>query len=390
MGWSWIAPLLLLLAAPALAGEAPAIKIGLVVPTAGETGRVGESMRQAAEMALAEKGAGLDRPLDLIVREEPLDPRQAVTVAERLVRDDVWGVVGHFYSSTSIPASGVYAELAIPQITPTATHPRLTAQGFDTVFRLAGRDDQQAQTAAEFMLGRLRVRRVVIVHDQTDYGRTVTQGLLRALERRGRRVSAVEEIAQGDRDFGALLRRLGSVRPDALYFAGVFREAGYLLRQLRQAGMSPAFVSDDAALDPEFVTIAGESAATGAYLTFWPDPRRLPSAQDVIRRFEERHGSLGPYVLHTYDAVGVLVQGIQAARPRSSAPEELRKVARAIRGTEYRGALGRLRWDRHGDLAESPYVIYATRRGGSLHGWFEPVAGIGPPAGAAATRPATR
>jgi branched-chain amino acid transport system substrate-binding protein len=388
MRWSWLA-LLLLLTVPAVAGEQPAIKIGLLVPSAAEAGRAGESMRRAAELALADKAAGLDRTIELIVRDDPFDPRQAVSVAARLVRDDVWGVVGHFYSSTSIPASAVYAELGIPQITPTATHPRLTAQGFDTVFRVAGRDDQQAQTAAEFMVGTLRARRVAVVHDQTDYGRTVTQGLLRALERRGQRAAAVEEIAQGDRDFGALLRRLGPVKPDALYFAGVFREAGYLLRQLRQAGMRPAFVSDDAALDPEFITIAGESAAAGTHFTFWPDPRRLPSAQDVIRRFEERHGSLGPYVLHTYDAVGALVHGIQAARPRSSAPEELRKIARAIRGREYRGALGRLRWNRHGDLAESPYVIYVTRRGGSLHGWFEPVAGVGLPAGAAASRPAT-
>jgi len=389
MRGSWLA-LLLALTAPALAGELPAVKIGLLVPSAGEAGRVGESMRRAAEMALADKAAGLDRKIEVIVRDDPFDPRQAVAVAERLVRDGVWGVVGHFYSSTSIPASAVYAEQGIPQITPTATHPRLTAQGFDSVFRIAGRDDQQAQTVAEFMRVRLQARRVVVVHDQTEYGRTLTQGLLRAMQRHGWRAVAVEEIAQGDRDFAALVGRLRSLKPDSLYFGGVFREAGYLLRQLRQEGMTATFLSGDAVLDPEFITTAGEAAAAGSYLTFWPDPRHLPSAQDVIRRFEERHGALGPYVLHTYDALGVLVQAIRTARPRSRTSEELRKVVGAIRGTAYRGALGRLRWDTHGDLAESPYVIYVTRRGGSLHGWFEPLAEVRPPAGAAASRPATR
>jgi len=372
MRWSWLV-LVLGLASPAVAGERPSVKLGLVVPAAGDAGRVGQSMRQAAELALADRAGTLDRKVELVVREDPFDPRQAVIVAEHLVQDGVWGVVGHFYSSTSIPAAGVYAEAGIPQITPTATHPRLTAQGLPTVFRVSGRDDQQAQTAVEFALSHLRGRRIVIIHDRTEYGRNLAEGFLRALERRGRRVGAVEEIAQGDKEFRDLVGALASRAPDVLYFAGIFREAGYLLKQVRQAGLAAAFVSGDAVLDPEFVKIAGESAATGTYLTFWPDPRRLPSAQDVIRRFESQHGPIGPYVLHTYDAVGILLQAIQAADPRSNAPEELRKIGKAIHGMVYQGALGRLQWDRRGDLATSPYVVYVTRKGGSLDGWFEQV-----------------
>jgi branched-chain amino acid transport system substrate-binding protein len=313
-----------------------------------------------------------------------------VSVAERLVQDGVWGVVGHFYSSTSIPAAAVYAEAGIPQITPTATHPRLTAQGLPTVFRVSGRDDQQAQTAVEFTLSHLRSRRIVVIHDRTEYGRNLTEGFLRALERRGRRVAAVEEIAQGDKEFRDLVGDLASRPPDVLYFAGIFREAGYLLRQARQAGVAAAFVSGDAVLDPEFIRIAGESAATGAYLTFWPDPRRLPSAQDVIRRFEAQYGPIGPYVLHTYDAVGVLLQAIQTSGPRSNTPEELRKVVKAIRGMVYQGALGRLRWDKRGDLAASPYVVYVTRKGGSLDGWFEEVTRVPSSATGAPPPTATR
>ena len=372
MRWSWLV-LVLGLASPAVAGERPSVKLGLVVPAAGDAGRVGQSMRQAAELALADRAGTLDRKVELVVREDPFDPRQAVIVAEHLVQDGIWGVVGHFYSSTSIPAAAVYAEAGIPQITPTATHPRLTAQGFPTVFRVSGRDDQQAQTAVEFALSRLRGRRIVVIHDRTEYGRNLSEGFLRALERRGRRVGAVEEIAQGDKEFRDLVGALASRAPDVLYFAGIFREAGYLLKQVRQAGLTAAFISGDAVLDPEFVKIAGESAATGTYLTFWPDPRRLPSAQDVIRRFESQHGPIGPYVLHTYDAVGILLQAIQAADPRSNAPEELRKIGKTIHGMVYQGALGRLQWDRRGDLATSPYVVYVTRKGGSLDGWFEQV-----------------
>ena len=378
MQWCWLL-LTLGLAVSARAGEPPPVKLGLVIPMAGDAGRVGQSMRQAAAMAIADWTARLGRKVELIVGEDQFDPRQAVTLAEALVQDGVWGVVGHFYSSSSIPASAVYSQAGIPQVTPTSTHPRLTAQGFDTVFRVSGRDDQHALSAAGFILSHLRARRIAVVHDRTEYGRTLAETLIRTVEQRaGRRIVVVEQIAQGDKEFGPLVTRLKSVEPDVVYFGGIFREGGYLIRQMRQAGLPAAFVSGDGVLDPEFVKIAGEEAASGAYLTFAPDPRLLASAQPFIQRFEARHGPLGPYVLHTYDAVGVLLHAIQVAKPRSNTTEELRKVLRVMHTSSYDGTLGRLRWDRHGDLVTSPYVVYVTKKGGALHGWFEQVTGISP------------
>lgn len=361
----------LLLALPALGATLPPIKIGLVVPIAGEAGRVGQSMRQAAELAIADWARRLDRPVELVIKDDRFDPKQAVEVAEKLVEEGVFGVVGHFYSSSSIPASGVYYRVGVPQVTPTSTHPRLTEQGFDTVFRVSGRDDQHALSAAEFVLARLKARRIAIVHDRTGYGLTLADTFARAVERAGRRVLDTEEIAQGDRDFASLVARLKVLAPDVIYFGGIFREGGYLIRQVRQAGMRAAFVSGDGVLDPEFVKIAGEEAATGSYLTFAPDPRQLPSARAVIQAFETRYGALGPYVLYTYDAMGVLLRAFQLAKPESSSREELRRVLQVIRTGSYEGALGRLRWDKHGDLATSPYVVYVTKKGGSLQGWFE-------------------
>ncbi len=371
MRWTWLV-LLVVVAAPAWAGELPPVKIGLVVPMAGEAGRVGQSMRQAAEMAVADWSEKLARKVLLVSGDDQFDPKQAVAMAERLVQEGVWGVVGHFYSSSSIPASAVYYQAGIPQVTATSTHPRLTAQGFDTVFRVSGRDDQHALSAAEFILSRLRARRIAVIHDRTEYGRTLAETLIRVVERRtGRRVVAVEELSQGDKDFSALVTRLKSVEPDVVYFGGIFREGGYLIRQMRQAGLAAAFVSGDGVLDPEFVKIAGEDAATGAYLTFAPDPRLLVSAQSFIERFETRYGPIGPYVLYTYDAMGVLLHAIRVARPLTNTKEELRKVLKVMQTSAYDGALGHLRWDKNGDLSTSPYVVYVTRKGGSLQGWFE-------------------
>jgi len=300
-----------------------------------------------------------------------------VAVAEKLVQDGVWGVVGHFYSSSSIPASAVYYQAGIPQVTATSTHPRLTAQGFDNVFRVSGRDDQHALSAAEFILVTLRALRIAVISDRTEYGRTLAETLIRSVERRGaRRIVAVEEIAQGDKDFSALVVRLKSVEPDVVYFGGIFREAGYLIRQMRQGGLSATFMSADGVLDSELVKIAGEEAAQGAYLTFAPDPRLLASARSFIPRYEARYGPIGPYVLYTYDATGVLLHAIQVAKPLTNTKEALRKVLKVMHTSTYDGTLGRLRWDKNGDLSASPYVVYVTRKGGSLQGWFEQVTGI--------------
>jgi len=371
MRWLWWSAFLAL-AVSAHAAELPPIRLGLVVPTASEAGPVAQSMRRAADMAVGDWAPRLGRAVDLLVREDQFDPRQAVVTAERLLQENVWGVVGHFYSSSSVPASAIYHQAGIPLITPTSTHPRLTSQGFDNVFRISGRDDQQAVTAAEFVLAQLKARRIAVIHDETEYGRGLAETFSGALERRApKRVILVETLSQGDKDFSAQVARLKSAAPDVVYFGGIFREAGYLVRQMRQAGMRAAFVSCDAVLDPEFVKLAGEDAAAGAYLTFAPDPRLIESAWSLIRQYELRYGSLGPYVLYTYDAVGVLLHAIQVARPANDSKEELRKVLRAIRTRPYQGALGTLRWDKNGDLVASPYVVYVTKRGGSVQGWFE-------------------
>jgi branched-chain amino acid transport system substrate-binding protein len=195
-------------------------------------------------------------------------------------------------------------------------------------------------------------------------------------------------LAQGDMDFAAQVSRLKEARPDALYFGGIFREAGQLLRQCRQAGVRAAFVGGDAVLDPEFVRLAGEEVAAGAFLTFAPDPRLLDSARPVIRQYESRYGRLGPHVLHVYDAVGVVLQAIHTAQPADGRKEELGKVVRAIRARPYQGALGILRWEKNGDRTPAPYAIYVTKRGGSVQGWFEQLPRVAP--GGAEARPQPR
>lgn len=388
MRWLWL-PLLLVPLLPVQAADVPPVRLGLVVPTAGDAGPVAQSMRRAAEMAVSDWSPRLGRRIELSVKDDAFDPRQATATAERLVEEGVWGVVGHFYSSSSMSASMVYHEAGVPQVTPTATHPRLTAQGFENVFRVCGRDDAQGAVAAEFVLSQVKARRIAVVQDRTEYGRGLVETFRREVIRRGAgRVQAEGSLAQGDRDFSAQVARAKAAKPDALYFGGVFREAGHLIRQLRQAGVGVAFVGGDAVVDPEFVRLAGEEAGAGAYLTFAPDPRRMESARPLIHRYESRYGALGPHVLYTYDAVGVLLRAIQEAKPAGGSKDELGKVVRAIRANPFPGALGTLRWDANGDRTPAPYAVYTTKRGGSVQGWFEQLPGATP--GGAATKGSPR
>jgi branched-chain amino acid transport system substrate-binding protein len=364
---------LCLLAPQALAGELPTVRLGLVVPLASDAGPAATGMRYAADLAVAEWSGRLGHRVELVVKEDAFDPRQATLTAEQLRQEAVWGVVGHFHSSSSIAASAVYHAAGIPQVTAASTHPRLTAQGLDTVFRVCGRDDQQASVAAEFVLTRLRARRVAVAHDRTEYGRGLAEAFRQEVTRHPlARVVAQESLMQGDREFERHIAQIALARPEAIYFGGVFREAGHLVRHMRQAGIHAFFISGDAVFDPEFVALAGD-AALGAYLTFEPDPRLSELTRPLLQQYESRYGSLTPYALQTYDAVGVLLRAIQVARPSDASQAELRKVARTIHERPYQGVLGTLRWDRNGDVAPAPYAVNVTKRDGSVRGWFEQV-----------------
>lgn len=366
--------LILPLVVPVGAAETLPLRLGLVVPAVSETGPAAHAIRRAADLAVADWTRTTDGRVQLVVVEDLFDPRDALTSATRLVQEGVRGVVGHYYSSSSIAAAPVYHAAGVPQVTATATHPRLTAQGFETVFRVCGRDDQQGETAAQFVSARLRARRVGIVHDRTEYGRGLVAAFRRAWNRQAAAPILVEEsLAQGDRDFARQVMRLKAARLDVVVFGGVFREAGVLLREMRQAGLGATFVGGDAVVDAAFVALAGEEAAAGAYLTFTPDPRLRTGARPLVQRYEASHGPVGPHVLETYDAVGILLRAVEtaaAAEPGATTP---RGVARAIRAAPYQGALGTLRWDGNGDLTTPPYAVYVTRRGGRLFGWFDQV-----------------
>lgn len=358
---------------------APVTKIGVVGPMSGGMGQLGRSVRQAVEAQAGEwneKGGLLGRRIELVVEDDRDEPKEAVAAAERLVRAGVWGVIGHLTSASSLPASAVYHAAGIPQITPSSTDPRLTEQRFSNLFRTCGRDDRQGLVAAEFVLKALDPARVIVVHDRTSYGQALAGAFRRTIAQRDLDIVVTTvTLTPGDKNLARVVGIAKRDEPDVVYFGGIFREAGPLVKRLREQGVTAAFVTGDGVIGTEFVALAGEAAATGTYLTFAPNPLEAPSAEAAIKRFESRHGAIGPYTLYAYDAAGALFAAIQRARPKASTRSQLRLVSQTLHQMTYAGANGKLRWDRKGDLVSQPYVVYQAKKGGGFQGWFEQVTG---------------
>jgi len=344
------------------------IRIAVTGPMTGDQSKQGNDLKNGVELAVTEwneKGGLLGKKIELLVGDDQHDPKQAVAVANKFVNSGVVGVIGHWNSSASIPASEVYHRSGIPMITPASTNPQVTDRGYSNVFRVCGRDDQQGKVAAEFVVTQLKARRVAILHDKTTYGQGLADEFKKALGNRAE-VVYYDGIIQGDKDFRGVLTTVASKKPDVFFFGGIYPEGGLLVKQAKEVGLSAPMVSGDGVIDPVFVQIAG-TAADGTYLTFSPDMTKLPSAQEILKKYRARYGEPGPYSFYAYDAAQVLLQGIQKAGTMDGFA-----VSQAIHTSSYDGITGRIQFDKKGDLTQTQYVVWITKDGKFEELWKPP------------------
>lgn len=335
------------------------IKIGVAGPMTGDQSKMGIDVKNGAELAVSEwnrKGGVLGKTIKLFVEDDQHDPKQAVSVANKLVNAGVIGVIGHFNSSASIPASATYNKANIPMITPASTNPQLTEQGFANVFRVCGRDDQQGLVAATFILEALKIERIAVLHDKTTYGQGLADEFVKAINHAAD-IVYYNGVVQGDKDFRAVLTALKGERPGLLYFGGIYPEGGLTIKQARELGLNIPFMSGDGLIDQKFIEIAG-SSSEGTYLTFSSDPENMPHAKDFLRSYRSSYGEPGPYSIYAYDATNVLLRSIETAGSVDGAA-----ISRAIHEMKYSGALGELEWDKKGDILHSPYVVWIVKNG---------------------------
>lgn len=335
------------------------IKIGAAGPMTGDQSKMGMDLKNGVELAVSEwneKGGVLGKKIVLLAEDDQHDPKQAVTVANKLVNSGAVGVIGHWNSSASIPASEVYNWASVPMITPASTNPMVTDRGYLNVFRVCGRDDQQGKVGADFVTMHLKAKRVAILHDKTTYGQGLAEEFQKAL---GGKTEMVYfgSITQGDKDFRAVLTSVKAKKPDLLYFGGIYPEGGLLAKQAKELGIKAPFMSGDGVIDIKFIEIAGE-AANGSYLTFSPDPAKIPTAKEFLDKYHTKYGEHGPYSIYAYDAANILLKAIADAGTTDG-----KKMSEAIRAMTYNGALGTIQFDSKGDVLKAPYVVWITKDG---------------------------
>jgi branched-chain amino acid transport system substrate-binding protein len=354
-----------LLAASALvaltAGAAQAdIVIATAGPITGQYAIFGDQMKRGAEMAIKDLNAAggvLGEQLVLEVGDDACDPKQAVAVANQMVNAGVVFVAGHFCSGSSIPASAVYNEEGILQISPASTNPQLTEQGLNNVFRVCGRDDQQGTFAANYVVDKNVGSKIAVLHDKTPYGKGLADEFKKQLNARGVEETMYEAITAGDRDFTALITKMKEAGVDLIYLGGYHTEAGLIARQAKEQGIDATMMSGDALVTDEYWAITGDTGQ-GTLMTFSPDPRKNAAAAPVVEEFTAAGYDPEGYTLYTYAAVQAWAQAVEKA-----GSTDLDAVIEALHGNQFETVLGPISFDDKGDVKGSSYVMYEWENG---------------------------
>ena len=337
------------------------ISIATAGPMTGQYASFGEQMRTGAEQAVADinaAGGVLGQQLVLEIGDDACDPKQAVAVANQMVSKGVVFMAGHFCSGSSIPASAVYEEEGIIQISPASTNPKLTDEGGPNVYRVCGRDDQQGKVAGAYLADEAKAgKKVAVLHDKTAYGKGLADETKAALEAAGAEAAMYEAYTAGEKDYTALVSKMKQEGIDIAYVGGYHTEAGLIVRQMRDQGMSTQLVSGDALVTDEYWSITGD-AGEGTLMTFSPDPRKNPGVADLVAKFREKGIEPEGYVLYTYAAVQAWADAARAAKS-----VDLEPVMDALNEGTFETVLGSLSFDDKGDVTLPGYVWYEWKDG---------------------------
>lgn len=343
------------------AHAASTMKVGVAAPLTGDQATLGQELKGGAIIAVEEwnaKGGLLGRKIEIVWGDDQHDPRQAVAVANKFVNEGVVGVIGHFNSSCSIPASTIYRDGKVVQLTPASTNPQFTERGLWNVFRVCGRDDQQGGVAANFIVKKLQKKRIAVLHDKTTYGQGLADETVKALEKAKIKPVYYGGVTQGEKDYRPVLTAVRPSDPEVLFYGGIYPEAILLTKQMRELGMKTVFMSGDGVWAKAFIDIAGK-AAEGSFITFTPDQTKIKEAREVIRRHKEKFGTeVGAYTVYSYVAATLLFEAIATIQSTDSI-----KIADHIRRTKWKTALGPIQFDKKGDVLVSPYVIWEVKDG---------------------------
>jgi len=346
---------------------ADTIKIGVAGPHTGANAAIGAQFWRGATQAAADLNAagGVNgKKIELVKGDDACEPKQAVAVANRLVDvDRVKAVIGHYCSSSTLPASDIYADAGILEMSPGSTNPKITERGLTTMFRMCGRDDQQGTVAADFVIKRLKGKRIALIHDKDTYGQGLVDAFKSRINRLGVKEVLYEGLTRGEKDFNALVTKVKAAKADTVYFGGLHTEAGPLVRQLREQGLKVNFVSGDGINTSDLVTAAGgKQFVDGIYMTFGLDARTLPSGQAVLKKFRAAKIEPEGYTLYSYASLQALAAAMSATKATDG-----KKLADWLHKNQVNTVMGPKAWTPKGDLKVSDFIMYRWDATGTNH-----------------------
>lgn len=330
------------------------IAIGVAGPMSGQYASGGEQMRNGVEAAVAAinaRGGVLGQKLKVEVGDDACDPKQAVAVANAMVNKKVSAIVGHYCSSSTIPASDIYNEAQIPMIT-ISTNGKVTDRGLKNVFRLTGRDDQEGVVAAEYLVRKFNGKKIAVIDDKSAFGKGQADIVTKYLADHKNKAVLRESITAGEKDYTALITKLKAGGVEVLFYGGYYTELGLILRQASQGGLKLAVMSGNTSTSAELVTAAG-SSIEGLLFTFYPDPRKYEASADIVKRFRDNKIEPDGYVLFCYAAVQIYAEALQKA-----GSQKYSEVQKALAGGRFNTVLGQVEFDPKGDPKNPGFVVY--------------------------------
>lgn len=331
-----------------------AINVGVAGPMTGEYASGGAQFRKGAEQAVKDinaSGGLLGQQLNLIVGDDVCDPKQAVSVANDFVNKKVEFVDGHWCSSSTLPASDVYNDAQIPEVT-VSTNPMITERGVKGVFRITGRDDQQGQVMAHFIATHFKGKKIAVVDDKTAYGGGLADQIAKNLAQDNTPVALRESITAGGQDYSGLISKMKAAGIQVLAYGGYYQEVALILRQASQTGLDLTVIGGDTLSNNELVSAAGP-LIQHVLFTFPPDPRKNPAAAKVVAAFRAQKIEPEGYMLYAYAAMQVFADAVKNAKSTDYAA-----LVKQMHDTTFNTVVGQVKFDSKGDLKSPGYVVY--------------------------------
>jgi len=364
----------LLLAAVALSapahGAEQTVRIGSAAPVSGPSAHLGKDTENGARLAVDDLNAsgftidGKPVRLVLLTEDDGGDPKQGTAVAQKLVDAGVVGVVGHLNSGTTVPASRIYHDAGVAQITPSATTPAYTRQGFKSAFRMVANDARVGSTLGRQAVQRLKARRIAVIDDRTAFGQGLADEFIKGVKAADPGVLIVARQFTTDRatDFNAILTQVRSTKPDLLFYGGMDAVAGPMLLQMKALGMAQPFMGGDGVCSEKLPQLAGAGLGEGRVLCAVAggvDPAGEQAFADFTARYRKTFQlELQTYAPYAYDAVMIMARAMQEAKSADPA-----RFVPAMTRLRYQGVTGSISFDRFGDLNNPAMTLYTYRAG---------------------------